>query len=191
MTGENTERRATPANRPAKGVAENCSGFKAGASPSGSPAMAKAQLKNDQLLPDDLLSLEEPGDEPEKPAQLISFHHFIQPLTKFSDVHFVLFMLDEKSQVVGYRQLAKGAHDVGLVNAREVFRAALLSGAHAVIVAHNSSGLSVSASRHDIELTRKLIEAGETLGIELVDHCIVAGESMNCMRETECYLWGE
>lgn len=153
--------------------------------------MSEAPVSDDKLLLDSLLSVEEPGAKPTNGTKVISFHHLIEPLTKFSDVHFVVFLLDETSQVVGYKQLAKGAHDVGLVQPREVFRAALLSGAHAVIAAHNVSGLAVSASRHDIELTKKLIEAGELLGIEFVDHCIVASESVNYMRETECYLWGE
>jgi len=138
-----------------------------------------------------LILVKEPGVKPTTITSPISFHHFVQPLTQYSEEHFVAFHLDAKFQVIGYHEVSKGTLNASLVHPREVFKAALLSNAYAIIVAHNHPSGSVSASREDIETTKKLIEAGEILGVSVIDHCIVSSESMNCLRETECYLWDE
>lgn len=138
-----------------------------------------------------LILIKEPGVKPTKITSPISFHHFIQPLTQYAEEHFIAFHLDAKFQVIGYHEVSKGTLNASLVHPREVFKAALLSNAFAIIVAHNHPSGSVSASREDIETTKKLIEAGKILGVSVIDHCIVSSESMNCLRETECYLWDE
>ena len=138
-----------------------------------------------------LILVKEPGVKPTKITSPISFHHFVQPLTQYSEEHFIAFHLDAKFQVIGYHEVSKGTLNASLVHPREVFKAALLSNAFAIIVAHNHPSGSVSASREDIETTKQLIKAGRLLGISVIDHCIVSSESMNSLRETECYLWDE
>ncbi len=121
----------------------------------------------------------------------ISFHHFIQPLTLYSEEHFIAFHLDSKYQVIGYHEVSKGTLNASLVHPREVFKAALLSNAYAIIVAHNHPSGSVLASPEDIDITKQLIKAGKIMGVCIVDHCIVSSEGLNSLRETESHLWGE
>lgn len=135
-----------------------------------------------------LILVKEPGVMPAQISDPISFHHFVQPLAHYAEEHFIAFHLDVKFQVVGYHEVSKGTLSASLVHPREVFKAALLSNAHAIIVAHNHPSGSVEASREDIETTKQLIKAGKII-VEVVDHCIVSSESMNSLRESEPGLW--
>lgn len=136
-----------------------------------------------------LILVKEPGASPVQISDPISFHHFVQPLAHYAEEHFIAFHLDVKFQVVGYHEVSKGTLSASLVHPREVFKAALLSNAYAIIVAHNHPSGSVAASREDIETTKQLIAAGKIMGVEVIDHCIVSSESMNSLRETEPHLW--
>lgn len=136
-----------------------------------------------------LILVKEPGVKPAQISDPISFHHFVQPLAHYSEEHFIAFHLDAKFQVIGYHEVSKGTVSASLVHPREVFKAALLSNAYAIIVAHNHPSGSVEPSREDIETTKQLIKAGKIMGVEVVDHCIVSSESMNSLRETEPHLW--
>ena len=194
-----TSQMKTPAKSPAENEPQDKARTKPGASPADIPAK-KAKRKTTRplkqiyqyLIPQyRLILVKEPGIKPTKITSPISFHHFIQPLTQYSEEHFIAFHLDAKFQVIGYHEVSKGTLNASLVHPREVFKAALLSNAYAIIVAHNHPSGSVSASREDIETTKKLIEAGKIMGVSVIDHCIVSSESMNSLRETECYLWDE
>lgn len=136
-----------------------------------------------------LVLVKEPGIKPTTITDQISFHHFIQPLAHYSEEHFIAFHLDAKYQVIGYHEVSKGTLNASLVHPREVFKAALLSNAYAIIVAHNHPSGSVAPSREDIEVTKQLIAAGKIMGVLVADHCIVSSESMNSLRETEPQLW--
>ena len=59
---------------------------------------------------------------------------------------------------------------------REIYRDALLAGASAVVVAHNHPSGDPTPSSDDREVTRRLAEAGETLGVDLLDHLVIAAE---------------
>lgn len=138
-----------------------------------------------------LLLVKEPGIKPTKITDPISFSHFVQPLAHYPEEHFIAFHLDAKHQVIGYHEVSKGILSASLVHPREVFKAALLSNAFAIIVAHNHPSGSVEASREDIETTKQLIQAGKIMGVSVVDHCIVSSEGMCSLRETEPQLWYE
>jgi DNA repair protein RadC len=138
-----------------------------------------------------LILVKEPGIKPTQITDALAFHNFIQPLTLYSEEHFIAFHLDAKYQVIGYHEVSKGTLNASLVHPREVFKAALLSNAYAIIVAHNHPSGSVSASPEDIDITKQLIKAGKIMGVCIVDHCIVSSEGINSLRETESHLWGE
>ena len=136
-----------------------------------------------------LVLVKEPGIKPAKLTGPESFEQFAQPLMHYSEEHFIAFHLDSKLQVVGYQEVSKGTISASLVHPREVFKAALLSNAYAVIVAHNHPSGSLTPSREDIETTKTLIAAGKILGVQVIDHCIVSSEGMLSLRESEPLLW--
>ncbi|MBZ0188604.1 MAG: hypothetical protein K8F91_20330 [Candidatus Obscuribacterales bacterium] len=106
-----------------------------------------------------------------------------------SEEHFVAYHLDSKNNVTGFQIVSHGTISASLVHPREVFKAALLSNSHALIVAHNHPGGSITPSREDLETTETLIKAGELMGVPLLDHVIVTAGDLCSLRETHGYLW--
>ena len=75
-----------------------------------------------------------------------------------------------------------------IAHPREAFKAAILANAAAVIIAHNHPSNSVEPSREDVELTRRLREAGELLGIRVLDS-LVLGESESLYSFVDAGRW--
>ncbi len=95
--------------------------------------------------------------------------------------HFVVIILNAASDVTGFKLVASGAQDHVFVDSKLVFRSALLLGAHYIVVAHNHPSGSSEPSKHDWELTRKLVEAGKVLDINVVDHVVVSARGTRSM----------
>jgi DNA repair protein RadC len=86
---------------------------------------------------------------------------------------FVVLLLDAQRSPIGINIVSIGSLTASIVHPREAFKAAILANAAAVIVAHNHPSNSVEPSREDIELTRRLREAGELLGIKVLDAIVL------------------
>ncbi len=97
--------------------------------------------------------------------------------------HLVCLMLNARSQVVGITTVSVGTLSASLVHPREVFKPAVLSSAAAVVVVHNHPSGDASPSADDRDTTRRLVRAGEIMGIPMLDHVIIAGESSYSFRE--------
>lgn len=98
--------------------------------------------------------------------------------------HFVAVMLDCRMQVMGVSTVSIGSLDSCPVHARELFKPAILAGAFAVLIAHNHPSGDPTPSNQDIELTARMIAAGELLGIEIVDHLVISETRHYSMRAT-------
>ena len=88
------------------------------------------------------------------------------------EVFGVLF-LTTKQRLIGYHQLSRGSIDTTVANPREVFQVALLAHAAGIIVGHNHPSGDPRPSPDDRVLTQRLVQAGELMGIHLLDHIIV------------------
>lgn len=91
--------------------------------------------------------------------------------------HFVLLCLDTRLQVICQEIISIGTLNASLVHPREIFKAAIRNNAHAIIVAHNHPSGNPTPSLDDHKITKQLHKAGKLLGIELLDHIIVARKS--------------
>jgi DNA repair protein RadC len=89
---------------------------------------------------------------------------------------FVVLCLSTTRRVLGYYEVSRGTLDSTLVHPRDVFKVAVLANAAAIIAAHNHPSGDPSPTREDLGITRRLISAGEILGIELLDHIVVGDE---------------
>jgi len=90
-----------------------------------------------------------------------------------SKEYFLALHLDGKNRIVCIDQVSVGSLNQSLVHPREVFKTALLSSAAAIILIHNHPTGDPTPSREDIEITRRLKEAGELMGIRILDHIII------------------
>jgi DNA repair protein RadC len=86
---------------------------------------------------------------------------------------FLALFLDGKNRVQGFHVVSVGSLTASLVHPREVFKAAILSNAAALIVVHGHPSGNPEPSAEDVAITRRLKEAGELLGIGLLDHVVI------------------
>ena len=84
-----------------------------------------------------------------------------------------MICMNTKNKVIGVFEISHGTANASLVRPREVFQKALLANAVSIIVLHNHPSGDVTPSREDIEVTKRLVEAGNIVGIEVLDHIIV------------------
>jgi len=91
--------------------------------------------------------------------------------------HFLLLCLDTRNRLIDICPISVGSLDTSVVHPREVFREAISSCASSVIFAHNHPSGDPEPSMEDIELTGRLIKAGEIIGIDVLDHVIVCDSS--------------
>ena len=96
---------------------------------------------------------------------------------------FVTVILDARNQVLGVNTVSIGSVSASIVHPRETFRPAILMGASSLILAHCHPSGDPSPSKDDIELTRRLVKGGEILGLEVLDHIIVADSSFLSLKE--------
>jgi DNA repair protein RadC len=86
--------------------------------------------------------------------------------------HFIALLLDSRHQVIRLEPIAVGSLSASLVHPRELFKEAIAASAAAVIIAHNHPSGDAEPSDHDLVLTKRLVQAGQLLGIEVLDHLI-------------------
>jgi len=97
--------------------------------------------------------------------------------------HFVIFYLDTRHQEIQREIISVGTLNANLVHPREVFEPAIIHSAAQVIVTHNHPSGDPEPSDEDITITKRLHSAGELLGIELLDHVIVAKDKFVSLKE--------
>jgi DNA repair protein RadC len=83
-------------------------------------------------------------------------------------------LLDTKHRVLKTAVLSVGTLDASLVHPREVFREAAGGGAAAIVLFHNHPSGDPTPSAEDLTLTARLVEAGRVMGIDVVDHLVLA-----------------
>ena len=91
--------------------------------------------------------------------------------------HFLTLLLDTRNQLIKVAEISIGSLDTSIVHPREVFREAISASAASVILAHNHPSGDPEASEDDIRLTKKLVEAGEIIGIDVLDHIIIGDKN--------------
>lgn len=111
-----------------------------------------------------------PKDRFTAPEQIFEAFRFLKDETK---EYFISLLLDGKNRVMCMDIVSIGSLNQSIVHPREVFKTAMLTSAAAIILAHNHPSGDPSPSREDMEITRRLKEAGELLGIKLLDHIII------------------
>jgi len=100
--------------------------------------------------------------------------HFARLATDGCQEEFHVATLDTQHQVMGTHRISVGSLDRSLVHPREVFRPAIKDAAKAIILVHNHPSGDPTPSEEDFVVTTRLEEAGKTLGIQVLDHIIVA-----------------
>ena len=89
---------------------------------------------------------------------------------------FLVILLDEKNRILGFNVVSVGTLNASVVHPREVFKPAILANAASLILLHNHPSGHPEPSSEDNEITRRLKEAGDLLGIKVLDHVIIGDD---------------
>jgi DNA repair protein RadC len=99
--------------------------------------------------------------------------------------YFVVFYLNTRNQMIQKEVVSIGSLNTSIAHPREVFEPAVRHHAGQIILSHNHPSGDTTPSHEDRETTRRLVKAGEILGIEVVDHVVVTHEGFVSMREKQ------
>lgn len=96
--------------------------------------------------------------------------------------HFLVLLLNARHEVVARETVSVGSLNASIVHPREVFRPAVVASAAATVLVHNHPSGDPEPSEEDLSITKRLVEAGELLGISVLDHVIVASRGVVSLR---------
>ena len=97
--------------------------------------------------------------------------------------HFAVLYLNARNQLIHQEVVSVGSLSASIVHPREVFRPGIERGAASLVLGHNHPSGDVTPSREDLDLTRRLRDAGQLMGIEVLDHVIVAEADYLSLKE--------
>jgi DNA repair protein RadC len=135
------------------------------------------------VLRDLHLPVTRPGDA-FKPLQQWFLHK--DPIERDKE-HALVMMLNIRNQVTAVDLVGIGILNANLLHPREVYRRAISLGAAQIILAHNHPSEDCTPSDEDIEVTKRLSEAGRIIGIELVDHIVFARHGFYSFKDHGLY----
>jgi DNA repair protein RadC len=101
--------------------------------------------------------------------------------------HFIVISLDTRNHPIDIQIISIGSLNSSIVHPREVFKEAISSCAASVIFVHNHPSGDPEPSEEDIKLTKRLIQVGEILGIEVLDHIIVCDRNYVSMKAKKLF----
>lgn len=137
----------------------------------------KAALELARRLEDPVYKTDKPVQTPEEA------YNSIQSILKGKKKeHFYVLCMDTRNRVNDTREVSVGNLDSSIVHPREVFKDAISAYAASVIFVHNHPSGDLEPSSEDIQLTRRLVEAGELLGIPVLDHIIIGGKGYTSLK---------
>lgn len=97
--------------------------------------------------------------------------------------HFKLILLNTRNKIICFSTISIGTLNSNIVHPREVFKDAIVHNAASVILVHNHPSGDPEPSEDDLEITKRLVESGKILGIEVIDHIIVTKGSFFSFKE--------
>jgi DNA repair protein RadC len=106
-------------------------------------------------------------------------------ITSYSKEHFIIMSFDTRNRVLGIDNISIGTLTASMVHPRETFEAAIKRHAAQIIAAHNHPSGDCHPSEEDIKITKRLIEAGKIMGIEVIDHLIITPDNYYSFKEKE------
>ncbi|RKD27979.1 DNA replication and repair protein RadC [Caminicella sporogenes DSM 14501] len=115
------------------------------------------------------------------PKDVVDF--FIEDMKFLNKEHFKIVLLNTKNEIITYETISIGSLNASIVHPREVFNRAIKKNAASVILLHNHPSGNPNPSREDINITKRLVNAGKIIGIEVLDHIIIGDGNYYSMKE--------
>ena len=96
---------------------------------------------------------------------------------------FLCLYLNARNQMIHKEVVSIGSLSASIVHPREVFQMAVAKSAASIVLAHNHPSGDATPSREDVDLTRRLQQAGQIMGIDILDHLIIAADQFVSLKE--------
>ncbi|WP_310549876.1 RadC family protein [Paenibacillus glufosinatiresistens] len=111
-------------------------------------------------------------------------YNLLEPELRFEQKeHFICLFLNTKNRLIFKEVISIGSLNAAIVHPREVFHAAIKRCSASLICAHNHPSGDPEPSIEDVNLTKRLIAAGEIIGIQVLDHIIIGGNRFYSLKE--------
>lgn len=119
-------------------------------------------------------------NSPEKIVLLAK--HFLR-MHELPEEYMYMICMNTKLDMTSVFEISHGNVNSSIVGTREVFQKALLANAVAIALIHNHPSGDPTPSREDVEVTKRLVEAGRVLGIQVLDHIIIGRPGFTSLKE--------
>lgn len=126
------------------------------------------------VVPEDRVVIRSPGDT----ASVL-----MPELSHLEQEHFVVLVLNTRNEMMSKYTLYRGNGNSMTIRVAEVFQEAVRRGAASIIVAHNHPSGDPAPSPEDVAITRTLVQAGDLMGIEVLDHMVIGEQRFISMKE--------
>ena len=100
-----------------------------------------------------------------------------------TEEYLYMICMNSKLELTSVFEISHGNVNSSIIGAREIFQKALLANAVSIILMHNHPSGDSTPSREDIEVTKRIVEAGRVVGVELVDHIIIGRPTFTSLKE--------
>ena len=130
-------------------------------------------------------ALSYPGDTMYTPLAIFTMMVELFHLERMADEYVYLIAFNNKMKVLGLFQVSHGIGNASLIDPRGIFMRAVYIGASNLILVHNHPSGVTTPSKEDISVHKRLKEAGELMGIPIVDHVIIGSDGYLSFKEQE------
>ena len=117
------------------------------------------------------------------PGDVVRFAREVLEMEEMAEENFIVICLNTKNKIAGVHTVSIGSLNSTIVHPREVFKAALLNNASAIVLMHNHPSGDPEPSMEDIQTTRRLVDAGNILGIKVFDHVVIGDGRYISLKE--------
>ncbi|GLC88426.1 UPF0758 protein [Lysinibacillus piscis] len=109
--------------------------------------------------------------------------YLMPDMSSLNQEHFVVLFLNVKNQIIHKKTIFIGSLNASIVHPREIYHEAVKRSAASILCAHNHPSGNCTPSTEDIDVTKRIVEAGYIMGIELVDHLIIGDHQFISLKE--------
>lgn len=110
-------------------------------------------------------------------------NYFINRMSHLKKEHFNILMLDNKNYIIEDHNVSIGSLNSAIVHPREVFKHAIKRSSASIILVHNHPSGNTDPSKEDIAITKRLVECGNIIGIDVLDHIIIGKDDYFSLKE--------
>lgn len=111
------------------------------------------------------------------------FEQIKNKVTNYYKEHFFVCSLDTRNNLIAIDEISVGTLTASLVHPREAFETAIKRHAAQIIIAHNHPSEELDPSEDDLKITKRLVDAGKIMGIDVLDHLIISTKSYLSFKE--------